>query len=181
MTAEPPDVPWPALGTEAYAEAAGEYLLPALDEPHNATLDELCAASRSQTPLATLRGLCGLLPGENGRGEPVWVGADPTNRHLAGERHVKIGHGGYYGDVPPVRGVYQGGATSRLDDQRPDHAPGPAGRRPRLSARQARAAAAPCRAAGHARLTGRPACAGRFSVLLPSRSAEWPAETCVSL
>ena len=34
-----------------------------------------------------------LLPGENGRGEPVWVGADPTNRRLAGERHVKIGHG----------------------------------------------------------------------------------------
>ena len=27
------------------------------------------------------------------RGEPVWVGADPTNRRLAGETHVKIGHG----------------------------------------------------------------------------------------
>ena len=56
-----------------------------------------------------------LLPGEDGRGEPVWVGADPTNRRLAGERHVKIGHGRNYGDVPPVRGVYQGGATSKLD------------------------------------------------------------------
>ncbi|HEV7805617.1 MAG TPA: transglutaminase family protein [Solirubrobacteraceae bacterium] len=189
---EPPDVQWSALDTEAYAEAAGEYLLAALDEPHDETLDELCATAREQTPLATLRGLCelipdryeyragvtyvgstvdeflqagagvcqdyvhlalillrrngiaaryvsgylwaasedgghdslevethawleALLPGENGRGEPVWVGADPTNRQLAGERHVKIGHGRFYGDVPPVRGVYQGGATSRLD------------------------------------------------------------------
>jgi transglutaminase-like putative cysteine protease len=33
-----------------------------------------------------------LLPGEDG-GEPEWVGADPTNRRLAGEEHVKIGHG----------------------------------------------------------------------------------------
>jgi len=49
-----------------------------------------------------------------GRGEPVWVGADPTNRRLAGERHVKIGHGRHYADVPPVRGVYQGSATSKL-------------------------------------------------------------------
>jgi transglutaminase-like putative cysteine protease len=43
------------------------------------------------------------------------VGADPTNRELAGERHVKIGHSRHYADVPPVRGVYQGGATSTLD------------------------------------------------------------------
>ena len=28
---------------------------------------------------------------------------------------MKIGHGRHYGDVPPVRGVYQGGATSKLD------------------------------------------------------------------
>ena len=33
-----------------------------------------------------------LLPSENGGG-PAWVGADPTNRKLAGEEHVKIGHG----------------------------------------------------------------------------------------
>jgi transglutaminase-like putative cysteine protease len=56
-----------------------------------------------------------LLPGVDGRGEPVWVGADPTNRRLAGERHVKIGHGRHYADVPPVRGVYQGSAQSKLD------------------------------------------------------------------
>jgi transglutaminase-like putative cysteine protease len=195
VTAEPPDPPdvdWPALDTEAYAEAAGEYLLPAIDEPQNGTVDELTAAVRHERPLATLHALCelipdrfeyrpgvtyvgstveeflragagvcqdyvhlglillrrngiaaryvsgylwaapadggddsvevethawveALLPGQNGRGEPVWVGADPTNRQLAGERHVKIGHGRHYADVPPVRGVYQGTAGSQLD------------------------------------------------------------------
>jgi transglutaminase-like putative cysteine protease len=47
-----------------------------------------------------------LLPGS----EPEWVGADPTNRRLAGEEHVKIGHGRFYGDVAPIRGVYKGAA-----------------------------------------------------------------------
>jgi transglutaminase-like putative cysteine protease len=51
-----------------------------------------------------------LLPGTDG-GEPGWVGADPTNRRLAGEQHVKIGHGRFYGDVAPIRGVYKGSAT----------------------------------------------------------------------
>lgn len=189
---EPPDVDWAALDTEAYAEAAGEYLLPALDDSDSETLDELVGAVRADTPLATLRRLCelipdryeyrtgvtyvgstvqefletgagvcqdyvhlglimlrrngiaaryvsgylwaapeddgadsvevethawleALLPGAGGRGEPVWVGADPTNRQLAGERHVKIGHGRHYSDVPPVRGVYQGSAGSQLE------------------------------------------------------------------
>jgi transglutaminase-like putative cysteine protease len=56
-----------------------------------------------------------LLPGSGGRGEPVWVGADPTNRRLADETHVKIGHGRFYADVPPVKGVYMGAADSELD------------------------------------------------------------------
>jgi transglutaminase-like putative cysteine protease len=55
-----------------------------------------------------------LLPGTDGHGEPVWVSADPTNRRLIGETHVKIGHGRFYSDVPPVRGLYMGGATSQL-------------------------------------------------------------------
>ena len=61
-----------------------------------------------------------LLPGTDGRGEPVWVGADPTNRRLAGETHVKIGHGRFYADVPPVKGVFRGppasGSGRRRDD-----------------------------------------------------------------
>jgi transglutaminase-like putative cysteine protease len=55
-----------------------------------------------------------LLPGSDGNGEPVWVSADPTNRRLAGETHVKIGHGRFYADVPPVKGLYLGGANSDL-------------------------------------------------------------------
>jgi transglutaminase-like putative cysteine protease len=50
-----------------------------------------------------------------GEGEPVWVGADPTNRGLAGENHVKIGHGRHYADVAPIKGVYRGGATATLE------------------------------------------------------------------
>jgi transglutaminase-like putative cysteine protease len=56
-----------------------------------------------------------LLPGTDGHGEPVWVSADPTNRRLAGETHVKIGHGRFYSDVPPVKGLYMGGAASELN------------------------------------------------------------------
>ena len=55
-----------------------------------------------------------LLPCSDGHGEPVWVSADPTNRRLADEKHVKIGHGRFYADVPPVKGLYLGGATSDL-------------------------------------------------------------------
>jgi transglutaminase-like putative cysteine protease len=55
-----------------------------------------------------------LLPDADERGEPVWVGADPTNRGLAGETHVKIGHGRSYGDVPPVKGLFRGAGTSAL-------------------------------------------------------------------
>ena len=50
-----------------------------------------------------------------GEGEPVWVGADPTNRDIAGENHVKIGHGRQYSDVPPIKGVYRGSATATLE------------------------------------------------------------------
>ncbi len=58
-----------------------------------------------------------LLPGDASsptHGEPVWVGADPTNRRLAGETHVKIGHGRFYADVPPIKGLYLGGVNSQL-------------------------------------------------------------------
>jgi transglutaminase-like putative cysteine protease len=48
-----------------------------------------------------------LVPGPDGE-ETSWVGADPTNRKLAGDAHVKIGHGRHYGDVAPIRGVYRG-------------------------------------------------------------------------
>ena len=49
-----------------------------------------------------------------GSPEPAWVGADPTNRGLTAEYHVKIGHGRHYADVPPIKGVYRGPAAASL-------------------------------------------------------------------
>ena len=43
-----------------------------------------------------------------------WVGFDPTNNTLAGERHIAVAIGRDYRDVPPSRGVYKGGGDSRL-------------------------------------------------------------------
>jgi transglutaminase-like putative cysteine protease len=189
---EPPDSQWNALTTAGYLEAGAEYLLPWGDEGLGTRLDDLAAAMRATTPLATLRlltelvpdrfeyrrgatyvgstindlldigaGVCqdfvhlslvllrrqgiaaryvsgylwaapqdggldslevdthawleALMPGTDGHGEPVWVGADPTNRRLAAETHVKIGHGRFYADVPPVKGVFRGPPASALD------------------------------------------------------------------
>jgi transglutaminase-like putative cysteine protease len=42
------------------------------------------------------------------------VGADPTNRGLAADTHVKIGHGRFYADVAQVKGLYLGGASSEV-------------------------------------------------------------------
>jgi transglutaminase-like putative cysteine protease len=43
-----------------------------------------------------------------------WVGFDPTNNILAGERHIRIGVGRDYADVPPTQGVFKGNAESEL-------------------------------------------------------------------
>lgn len=56
-----------------------------------------------------------LLPSGSVELPAVWVGADPTNRILAGETHVKIGHGRSYADVPPTKGVYFGAAIGTLN------------------------------------------------------------------
>jgi len=44
-----------------------------------------------------------------------WVALDPTNAQEVGLRHVKIGHGRDYDDVPPLRGVFSGAAECELD------------------------------------------------------------------
>lgn len=44
-----------------------------------------------------------------------WVGFDPTNSLPIGQRHVVVGRGRDYGDVPPLRGVFDGDGTSRLE------------------------------------------------------------------
>jgi transglutaminase-like putative cysteine protease len=43
-----------------------------------------------------------------------WVGFDPTNNLLAGERHIRLALGRDYADVPPTRGMFKGSARSTL-------------------------------------------------------------------
>lgn len=43
-----------------------------------------------------------------------WIGFDPTNNVMVGERHVAAAVGRDYNDVPPSRGVYKGEAESQL-------------------------------------------------------------------
>ena len=43
-----------------------------------------------------------------------WVGFDPTNNVVAGERHVAVAVGRDYDDVPPSRGVFKGDCDSEL-------------------------------------------------------------------
>jgi transglutaminase-like putative cysteine protease len=43
-----------------------------------------------------------------------WVGFDPTNDLIAGDRHIRTANGRDYADVPPTKGVYRGRTTSEL-------------------------------------------------------------------
>lgn len=43
-----------------------------------------------------------------------WIGFDPTNNILAGDRHIQVAVGRDYHDVPPTRGVFKGNAGSEL-------------------------------------------------------------------
>lgn len=43
-----------------------------------------------------------------------WTGFDPTNNIEIGDRHVLVGRGRDYNDVPPLRGVYAGPFKSEL-------------------------------------------------------------------
>ncbi|MBZ0299373.1 MAG: transglutaminase family protein [Anaerolineae bacterium] len=43
-----------------------------------------------------------------------WVGFDPTNNLIAGERHIRVAIGRDYADVPPTHGVFRGEADSEL-------------------------------------------------------------------
>lgn len=44
-----------------------------------------------------------------------WQGFDPTNNIGIGDRHVLVGRGRDYNDVPPLRGVYAGPFKSQLN------------------------------------------------------------------
>ena len=43
-----------------------------------------------------------------------WIGLDPTNDIVGGERHIRAAVGRDYADVPPTRGTFKGDAESEL-------------------------------------------------------------------
>ncbi len=43
-----------------------------------------------------------------------WVGFDPTNHLVAGDRHIRTAIGRDYADVPPTHGIFRGRAKSEL-------------------------------------------------------------------
>lgn len=43
-----------------------------------------------------------------------WVGFDPTNNLLAGDRHIRTAIGRDYADVPPTKGLFKGKTASEL-------------------------------------------------------------------
>lgn len=44
----------------------------------------------------------------------VWLGLDPTNNQIAGERHIRVAVGRDYNDVAPMRGTYKGSSEQEL-------------------------------------------------------------------
>jgi transglutaminase-like putative cysteine protease len=44
-----------------------------------------------------------------------WIGFDPTNNLLAGDRHIRVAVGRDYSDVPPTRGVFKGTSAVRSE------------------------------------------------------------------
>ena len=73
-------------------------------------VDEATAAAEPQTVrVQTHAWIEVALPGAG------WWPLDPTNGSPVGERYVVIGCGRDYGDVPPVRGTFTGGATAKVD------------------------------------------------------------------
>jgi transglutaminase-like putative cysteine protease len=43
-----------------------------------------------------------------------WVGYDPTNDVVPGDRHIVVARGRDYSDVPPLTGIFSGGKTSTM-------------------------------------------------------------------
>ncbi len=44
----------------------------------------------------------------------AWTAIDPTNGVRETERHITVGHGRDYDDVPPLKGIYHGPASTQL-------------------------------------------------------------------
>lgn len=44
-----------------------------------------------------------------------WIGLDPTNKCLAGERHIRLATGRNFSDCTPVKGTYKGAVEHKLE------------------------------------------------------------------
>jgi transglutaminase-like putative cysteine protease len=44
-----------------------------------------------------------------------WIGLDPTNDMVVGDRHIRVAIGRDYADVPPTRGVFKGLSAVRSE------------------------------------------------------------------
>lgn len=84
----------PARYVSGYIEAA---------DPHHPRAEDLIGSAATHAWVEVG------LPGQR------WLGLDPTNNQLAGERHVVLAVGRDYADVAPVRGTFKGGVTQRLE------------------------------------------------------------------
>lgn len=118
MLAEPPRSPaparrWPRCCCSASSSRTASSTSPG--RPTSARRSRTAGRRLDSVEVDTHAWVEALLRSSGGRGEPVWVGADPTNRILVTESHVKIGHGRFYADVPPIKGVYRGAADAELD------------------------------------------------------------------
>lgn len=71
-------------------------------DPNQPTGTELTGAAASHAWVEVL------LPGE------TWMGLDPTNNQIAGERHVRVAVGRDFNDVSPLRGTYKGAQDQKL-------------------------------------------------------------------
>jgi transglutaminase-like putative cysteine protease len=44
-----------------------------------------------------------------------WIGLDPTNNCIAGDRHVRLAVGRHFTDCTPVKGTYKGSSAHTLE------------------------------------------------------------------
>lgn len=78
------------------------YLVPQRADNPNAALEEVIGGQASHAWTEVYIPECG------------WIALDPTLAAAVGARHVRIAYGRDYGDVAPVRGLYNGHAGQRL-------------------------------------------------------------------
>ena len=77
------------------------------------------ATSARSLPVQSAYELGATVEGESHAWLEVWIGDwqgyDPTAGKPIGDHHVLVARGRDYSDVPPIKGIFHGGPTARLD------------------------------------------------------------------